>query len=83
MYVRKDYPTIPWILYIMVMFKRYGQLLLKMPSLSEESTLYHLPRELSSFVIFFFIYFFISPLYLLFFLSSSSRHCRVTLDPQN
>lgn len=42
-YVCTDYPTIPWILYIMVMFKRYGQLLLKMPTLSEESTLYHLP----------------------------------------
>lgn len=39
-YVCTDYPTIPWILYIMVMFKRYSQLLLKMPTLSEESTLY-------------------------------------------
>lgn len=32
----------------MVMFKRYGQLLLKMLSLSEESTPYHLPQKFLS-----------------------------------
>lgn len=53
----------------MVMFKRYGQLLLEMPSLSEESTagiIFH--GELSSLVTAF--------LCIL-------RHYRVTLDPQN
>ncbi|KAL0131457.1 hypothetical protein PUN28_002769 [Cardiocondyla obscurior] len=50
-YVRTDYPTILWILYIMIMFKRYSQLLLKMLFSPEESTLENFPRELLSFII--------------------------------
>lgn len=51
--MRADQPTVPWILYIMVMFKRYGQLLLKMPSLLKKVSLHRFPLELSSFIILF------------------------------
>lgn len=54
----------------MVMFKRYGQLLLKMPSLFEESTLYHFPRET-------FVVYYIVSLFLRY------MRCYRIRDPQN
>lgn len=74
----RDYPTIPWVLYIMVMFKRYGQLLSKTPSLSEK-------EYATSFSTGTFISYYIIPLFS--YAISDIRRCPAPppriLDPQN